>query len=134
MPLSVNPLSARSPQLADFEGKRLKGSTGASVYLVLDNTLRHIVDTTVYEGLFGSKTVTFDLIPQPLIDAYAKGPPLDAHTPLVKGFDAPVCLIDQGKKRWITSVDAFNRYGFNWGKVVSIGSIIDLVPTGANIS
>jgi hypothetical protein len=78
--------------------------------------------------------MTFDLIPQPLIDAYAKGPPLDAHTPLVKGVGSAVSLIDQGKKRWITSVDAFNRYGFNWGQIVSIGDIIDLVPTGPTIS
>lgn len=104
------------------------------MYLVLDNTLRHILDVTVYEGLFGSRDVTFDLIPQPLIDAYAKGPVLDAHTPLVKGFDSAVYLIDQGKKRWITSGDVFERYGFNWRRIVSIGSIVDLVPTGDKIN
>jgi hypothetical protein len=104
------------------------------VYLVLDNQLCHILDPTVYEGLFGSKDVTFDLIPQPLIDAYAKGPPLDANTPLVKGFDAPIYLIDQGKKRRVTSGEVFERYGFSWGKVVFIGSVVELLSAGPSIS
>jgi hypothetical protein len=117
----------------NFEGKRIKGDKDAAVYLVMDNKLRHIINVEIYEALFGTNTITFDTVPQPMVDAFTKGHAMDQRTPLVKGFGAPVYLIDEGEKRWIKSADAFNRYGFSWDKITSIGSVVDLVASGPNI-
>ena len=104
------------------------------MYLVLDNKLRGIVSPAVYKALFGTSDITFEKVAQPLVDAYTKGPPLDQQTPLVKGFTNTVYLIDEGKKRGIASEDAFNRYGFSWGQITAIGSVVDLIPNGPVIS
>jgi hypothetical protein len=73
-------------------------------------------------------------VPQPLVDAYPKGPGLDQRTPLIQGFNSTVYLVDGGKKKGIASSDAFNRYGFSASKIVKIGSIVDLIPDGPVIT
>ncbi|KAL1593672.1 hypothetical protein SLS59_009186 [Nothophoma quercina] len=105
-----------------FEGKRIKGDKDDSVYLVLDGKLRHIADPTVYEALFGNKDITFETVPQPMVDSFTKGSALDQ-----------LYLIDEKKKRWIKSPEAFNRYAFSWDKITPIGSIVDLVASGPDI-
>ena len=116
-----------------FEGKRIKGDKDDSVYLVLDGKLRHIADPTVYEALFGNQDITFETVPQPMVDSFTKGSALDQRTPLVKGFDDPVYLIDEKKKRWIKSPEAFNRYTFSSDEITPIGSVVDLVASGPDI-
>lgn len=126
-------MAAQSTPDPSVEGKRIKGDKEDAIYLVLGLKLRHIANPTVYEALFGSGKWNFETIPQAFVDVYPKGSALDQRTPLVKGFDDPVYLIDEGKKRWITSPDVFNRYGFSWDKITSVGSVVDLIPSGANI-
>jgi hypothetical protein len=73
-------------------------------------------------------------VPQPLVDAYPKGPALDQRTPLIQGFSASVYLVDGGQKRGIASWEAFNRYGFSAAKIVKVGSLVDLIPDGPVIT
>jgi hypothetical protein len=49
------------------------------------------------------------------------------------GTDA-IYRIEGGRKRWITSADAFNRAGFKWEQVRVIPKqIVDAIPFGSNI-
>jgi len=116
-----------------FEGQRIKGDEQDPIYLVLDGKLRHIGNPDVYKALFGDGEWKFTTVPQALVDNYPKGPELNFLTPLAKGFDDPVYLIDQGKKRWITSPDVFNRYGFAWNKITNIGAVASIIPDGTKI-
>lgn len=118
----------------NFEGKRIRGDASDPVYLVLDGKLCHIANPAVYEALFGTSSITFETVPQQMVDNFPKGAQLNRRTPLVKGFDDPVYLIDQDKKRWLSSPDVFNRYKFSWDKIVKIGDVVDLVATGPKIS
>ncbi|EUC33382.1 hypothetical protein COCVIDRAFT_26679 [Bipolaris victoriae FI3] len=116
-----------------FEGQRIKGDEQDPVYLVLNGKLRHIATPDIYKALFGDGEWKFSTVQQALVDNFPKGPVLDFPTPLAKGFDDPVYLIDQGKKRWIKSEDAFNRYGFAWNKITNIGAITSIIPDGEEI-
>ncbi|KAH7067918.1 hypothetical protein FB567DRAFT_599328 [Paraphoma chrysanthemicola] len=118
---------------ASFEGKHIKGDQSAPIYLVLDQKLRHVASPAVYEALFGKGEWKFQTVPQALVDNFPKGPTLDQTTPLIKGDDAPVYLIDEKRKRWIMSPDVFNRYGLSWDTVRNVGSVVDLIPNGPNI-
>lgn len=118
----------------DFEGKRIKGDASDPVYLVLDGKLCHIANPTVYKALFGTGDITYQTVPQQMVDSFPKGPQLNRRTPLVKGFDAPVYLIVQDKKRWLSSPDVFNRYKFAGSEIVPIGDVVDLVASGPQIS
>lgn len=61
-------------------------------------------------------------------EALPTGP---TFTHLSLASDGTVYLMDRGKKRMITSPQAFERAGLNWGDLSSIpGSILDRVPYG----
>jgi hypothetical protein len=116
-----------------FEGKHIKGDQSDPIYLVLDQKLRHVASPAVWEALFGKGEWKFETVPQALVDNFAKGPALDQTTPLIKGDGDPVYLIDEKKKRWISSPDVFKRYGFSWDTIRSVGSVAELLPDGPKI-
>ncbi|OAL51540.1 hypothetical protein IQ07DRAFT_598401 [Pyrenochaeta sp. DS3sAY3a] len=117
-----------------FEGKHIKGDSNDAIYLVLDGKLRHVANPAVWEALFGTGEWKFQVVPQALVDNFSKGAAIDQTTPLIKGDGDPVYLIDEKKKRWISSPDVFNRYGFSWDTIKSVGSVSDLIPSGPNIN
>ena len=101
----------------------------------MDKTLRHIPDINTFYNLFA----TFENVDEQFVDVYPKGAPLLSGALLIRADgEQPVYLIDQefGRtvKRWISSPDVFNRYGFQWEKVVVMPrQTVSVYRTGAPI-
>ncbi|ORY10934.1 hypothetical protein BCR34DRAFT_614874 [Clohesyomyces aquaticus] len=131
----TTPSPIPAPTLVDarLEGTRIKGDQAPEIYLILERKARHIANPDVYDAMFGDPPWYYNTAAQAYVDSLPKGRELDSTTPLVKGVGDPVYLIDGGKKRWIVNPDVFNRYGFDWGKIVEIGKKVDEIPTGKDI-
>lgn len=49
--------------------------------------------------------------------------------------DSKVYLLENGKKRWITSVAAFNRHHFDWSRIAPVNRTeLSAYPTGSNVN
>ena len=122
------------------KGALVKGMVKPGIYLIMDDTFRLVPNSDVYYNLFGG--TPHGLIDQDILDKAPKGIPLLSNAMLVRADDDPighVYLNDQlangtEVKRWIVSPDAFNRYGFSWGKIVNISNTTSLISIdGENI-
>jgi hypothetical protein len=115
-----------------LEGKRIVGDGSPAVYLVLDKKLRHIENPQVYDNLFGNNRQLQGEL-QGLVDNMPKGTPFTNSTPLVRGVDGKIYLIDDCKKRHIRSSEVFNKFGFDWNHVVNIDHEADKIPDGVTV-
>ena len=118
----------------DLAGLRLKAPNNAAVYVVdPQGFLRWIPDPTTYNNLFrdwNSIIVDIDLV------NIATGPALTSGAVLARGStEAAVYLISNGRKDWITSPAAMDKYDFNWNTIVQVPNIlVDSIPAGASWS
>lgn len=114
----------------------LRGS-GPEVYLV-SGTQRHWIQDA---ATFVSLGYTWDrirIVSDAELQRYAEGEVLSrallADGSLVRGSGPQVYLIAAGKKRWITSPEAFSRLKFSWSQIVTVPqSSLTSLATGPNI-
>lgn len=63
------------------------------------------------------------------------GPALSNGAYLLRGSGAPVYLVTNGKKHWITSPATMARFKFSWGKIrVKSNYIVKSIPRSYNVS
>lgn len=122
-------LSARP----DLAGLRLTPLTGGPIYLVNpEGLLQWIPNPNTYNNLFKDWNGVYrvDTATLPIGTALSDG------AVLAKGNASnAVYIVSNGKKRWITSPDAMNKYYFNWSHVYVVPQIlINSIPTGSSWS
>lgn len=98
---------------------------GPEVYLVIDNTLRHIVDWDTFLSLGYLQP---DIIPCGASAAYTVGSPI---TRLLRGSDAPVYWMENGLRRHIPDMATFTALGFQISGIAILpDSLLSLWPLG----
>jgi hypothetical protein len=114
----------------DLAGLRVKAPNAAPIYLIdPEGYRRWIPDPTTYDNLFrdwNGVIVALDITSVP------ERPPLSHGAALVRGNgQAPVYLVSNGIKRWITSPAAMDKYYFDWDKIqVLAPAVVNSIPTG----
>lgn len=105
-------------------------TTDGAIYLVLDNSFRHIANWTVYEKMYGGNQ---DWKTQNSIAGETTGNPINADPPLIQApsGDAHVYLVDNGQKRWIPDWDTFKSFEFDQQAIAKVD--ISTYPNGPNI-
>src|SRR5689334_1977909 len=111
--------------MSSYEGQRVKGDQTPDIFLVLEGVCRHIPNPTTYTNLFNDPwEVTY--LEQAVVDSMPKARGLPDGSYLLKAnqTDRPnVYFIDWTNtspdsdssnqcKRWITSPNVFEKYGF----------------------
>ncbi|MGW4237401.1 hypothetical protein ACWEJP_11240 [Streptomyces sp. NPDC004749] len=117
----------------ELNGYRIKTVNNASVYLVLDGKRRGIPNEATYFNLFRSWDGIQNVID---IDRIDDGGNLSDGAMLAKTpSSATVYLVSNGVKRGITSAAVFDKYSFDWDKIVTVSAVVlDAVPNGPVIS
>jgi hypothetical protein len=126
-PVGITPEPA--PQL---NGLLLQLPGAAPIYLVLNSFRRWIPSPATMAALFVPNP---NVIKDIGIGTVSEGPALSANAVLAKADNSErVYLVTNGIKMWIPSPDIFNRYQFNWNKVVTVPSILmESIPNGPDI-
>jgi hypothetical protein len=117
----------------DLNGLRVKLPNADPIYLILDGYRRWIPDPDTYNNLFRNwDGVIVDID----INDIPEGPPLSHGAILARALNtAPVYLVSNGLKRWVTSPAAMDKYWFAWEKVLNVpASLLDPLPPGAPLS
>jgi hypothetical protein len=128
----VEPRSLPAPR-PDLAGLRLTPLTGGPIYLVNpEGYLQWIPNPNTYNNLF----VDWNGVERVDIATMPIGTALSDGAVLAKGNASnAVYLVSNGKKRWITSPNAMEKYHFNWKHIFVIPQIlVDSLPTGSNWS
>jgi hypothetical protein len=118
----------------DLSGLRVKSPNDPAIYLIdPDGYRRWIPNPATYNNLFrdwNGVVISID------INEIALGLNLTDGAVLARATGtAPVYLVSNGIKRWITSPSAMDKYYFNWNTIIQIPHVlIDSIPTGANWS
>ncbi|WP_030837498.1 hypothetical protein [Streptomyces hygroscopicus] len=117
----------------ELNGHRIKTVNSATVYLVLDGKRRAIPNQTTYFHLFRSWDGIENVID---IESIDDGGSLSDGAMLAKSpSSATVYLVSNGIKRAITSRAVFDKYAFDWDKIVTVSAVVlDAVPDGPVIS
>jgi hypothetical protein len=116
------------------DGTRIRNSTNGAIYMMLDRQLRHVVDPTMYVGLYGNNNDSWT--PVTSVEGYPVGAALtpETATAIAPGNAAIYLLVDR-TKRWISSAETFNRFGFSWDAVVRMDPAeLNAIPDGPAIS
>jgi hypothetical protein len=113
----------------DLAGLRVTPLTGGPIYLVNpEGLLQWVPNPPTYNNLFRSwdGVISLDTAPLPI------GTTLSDGAILAKGHaSAAVYIISNGRKRWITSPAAMDKYYFAWEAVYVVPQVlIDFIPTG----
>jgi len=112
------------PRKALRNGSVVKGS-GYKVYVIDGNTKRWIKTADVFIKL-GYKWRWIEQVEDYLLSDYKEGAVVSVvkthpNGTLVKyPGSSTVYLLENGKKRPISSADAFNRMGFDWSRIITI--------------
>ncbi len=117
----------------DLAGKRLQGLNDPAVYLVDDNgSRRWIPNPPTYGNLFRDWNGIEEVIDINDID---RGPDISDGAILAKNPNlAPVYLVDNGQKRWITSPAVMDKFYFSWNTIQSVPNIVlSFVSSGSDI-
>jgi hypothetical protein len=118
----------------DLAGLRLKAPNAAPIYLVdPDGLLRWIPNPATYNNLFRDWNGVIISLDIPNI---TRGPDLTNGAVLARGAGtAPVYIVSNGIKRWITSPATMDKYYFNWNTVFQVPEVlVDFTPTGSSWS
>jgi hypothetical protein len=113
----------------DLAGLRVKAPNAAPIYLIdPEGYRRWIPDPTTYNNLFrdwNGVVVALDVASIP------ERPALSHGAVLVRGDgQAPVYLVSNGVKRWITSPAAMDKYYFSWDRIQVLPPVVvDSIPT-----
>jgi hypothetical protein len=129
---SISPESVRVPY-PEFAGllARKRGTT--PVYIVDRNGYRRLVPfPSTFINLFEDSTLDQALLDADMVAEIAEGPALDEGAILIRGISSEaIYLMDQGRKRSITSQEVMEKYGFNEDYVIVVPQILlNAVPTG----
>jgi hypothetical protein len=124
--LNIENFSLARPDLA---GLRVTSLTRGPIYLVNpEGLLQWVPNPPTYNNLFRDWNGVISLDTAPL----SIGTALSDGAILAKGHvSAPVYIISNGKKRWITSPAAMDKYYFAWERIYVVPQVlIDSIPTG----
>lgn len=119
----------------DLNGIQLRNPGNGKIYWVDEGRIRHITNMQVYTNLFMPKTV-------PVIDAesISAGSPVNANNRLVRCGESNhrlkdrVYLLDQGRKRHISSPAVMDKNSFNWKAISNIACpALASIPDGSAI-
>jgi hypothetical protein len=127
------PVTAAPPSLP-ADGTRIRNSTNGAIYMMLDRQLRHVTDPTMYVGLYGNNNDNWTSVTS--VEGYPVGAALtpETATATAPGNPAIYLLVDR-TKRWISSAETFNRFGFSWNTVVRMDPAqLAAIPDGPAIS
>jgi hypothetical protein len=118
----------------DLDGLRVAIPGDAKVYLIMDGGYRRLIpNPPTYNNLFRSWNGIISDIGVGLIPEL---PPLSNLAVLVRAAGtAPVYLVSNGRKCWVTSKEAMDRYDFASNKIVELSpAVVDAIPNGPNIN
>lgn len=128
--VSSKPERVVCPELA---GLLVRKREITPIYIIDPNGYRRLVPfPSTFVNLFKDSALDENVLDAEMVTEIAEGPPLDEGAILVRGISAEsIYLLDQGRKRQITTCEVMNKYGFNEKYVVVIPQILlDAVPTG----
>ena len=102
------------------------------IYLILNGLRRWIPDMTTLIGLFVSGT---NAVSDSNLGNIEEGAPLTSGAVLAQGSgSAEIYLVTNANKMWIPSMDVFNAYHFDLGKVQVVAPILlNLIPSGPDV-
>ena len=103
-----------------WELKRMKllsdEKTKKVYYITEKNKKRHIINETVFSS-YNNKWEDVIEVSEELLESYS-------DVVLVKAIgDYKVYKLENGKKRWIKTAEAFNRLGFSWNEIAPVNSL-----------
>jgi hypothetical protein len=109
------------------DGMRIGQQSNGAIYLVIDGKLRWIPNQTTYNNLYSSATgPSF-----PSVAQYPIGSQLTDGAYLANVPGQPeIYLVVDGTKRWINSLQALGRYGFNGTPRQLNASQMAAIPNG----
>ncbi len=113
----------------DISGLRVKLPTDPKVYLIDPRGFRRwIPDPTTYNNLFRDWAgIVIDID----INEIPEASPLTSTAVLVKSNTAPVYLVSNGMRRWITSPEVMDKYTFAWERILTLPpSVVDSIRRG----
>ncbi len=112
------------------DGMRIRQQSNGAIYLVIDGKFRWIPDPATYNNLYSSGSV----VTVPTVAQYPGGTQLTSGAYLANIPGQPeIYLVVDGTKRWINSLQALGRYGFN-GPIRQLNAgQMAAIPTGAPI-
>jgi hypothetical protein len=119
-------------------GSLLRSIDGEKVYLIENNKKRWITSAAVFISN-GYKWEDISQITDEELNSYLEGENISNSNlkpdgSLLKGSDPKVYLIENGKKRWITSAEIFILKGYDWNKVILVSdSELGLYKDGEDI-
>jgi hypothetical protein len=133
-PMGVEPRAeAMAVPRTDLNGLRVKLPNRPEIYLVDRGYRRWIPNPFTYNNLFRDwNGIVVDIN----ITDISLGASFTSGAVLVRpDGSAPVYLVDNGVKRWITSPAAMDKYHFNWGRVYVIPPVVvNSIPTADPIT
>jgi hypothetical protein len=117
-----------------YEGYRVQVAQNPAIYVVIDNGTWWIPDMLTYSNIFGSNT-DIQQLTQAQFDTIPTGGTLSSGAVIAVGSSAPnQYLVTNGQKRWISSPETKDKYDFD-GTVVPVPQVImDLIPSGPDIT
>lgn len=133
MSITETPTAGSIGPRPDLNGLRVRPPQGPAVFLVDRGDRRWIPNPETYNNLFRDWNGTITDLDADQIPQAAQ---LDDGAILIRGAgQAPVYLTDQGRKRWVTSPAAMDKYYFDWNKIVEVPPIVvNSIPDGDPIS
>lgn len=131
--IGITPALFSNPR-PDLSGLRVKMPNHPEIYLIdPEGYRRWIPNPPTYNNLFRSwDGVVIDIN----IDEIAQSTPLSNGAILARAAGtAPVYLVSNGVKRWVTSPQVMDKYNFRWDRVYELPAVaINFIPTGASWS
>ncbi len=117
----------------DLDGLRMQLPGNPAIYLIMDGMKHWIPDPPTFNNLFRDWS---GIVQDPHLNEIDNGPQISEGAVLAQAQGAaPVYLIDQNHKRWITSPATMDRYNFNWNRVNHVAPIlVEAIPAGTNIA
>ncbi len=127
--------------ITSYNGKAIKGSAaGSGVYLIENGIKRAFdsVDALYSHNYSWDKVIT---VSDTLIASIPTGPTVGINIAAYTGklikssaANSGVYLVDSTSRRPFDSAEAFNSYGYNWGKIQTVPDVVMAdIPVGAPI-
>jgi len=124
-------LKGNNVNYSQFNGLRVKAPNSPKIYLVDEGKRRWIPNPATFNNLFRSWDVYVGID----IMSIPEGQQISDGAFLGKSSKPEVYLIDNGKKRHITSPAVMDKYNFNWKTIIILPNLaIDYIPTGTPIN
>ena len=126
--------SLSNGELPHPNGVLIKSANDPKIYLIDSGQKRWIPNRVIFEELFrwGKVVVVTDFE----LNTYGNGSDVTFPDGVLirKGSTAPVYVLSNGAKRWVSTRSVFDSLGYNIGKVHSISdSVFNNYPTGPDL-